>query len=702
MNFYNLCSIVAANKKPISMRETTPSFGVAAARNVPYIEPTFNKIEFQQEKPTVILVSAVGATGKTTLAQVLSHNTSLPLLDLSAHKPVGDNTLTGLLTTAYRVEDLSKVFEGIGQGTFGVIIDGIDEGRSKTTEKGFEAFLDDIARLCAASPTTSFVLLGRTQTLEEAWFYLMDKGIPTGLITISPFDVESARNYIDAFAHGTESSHSAEYRQVRDTILGMLSAAFTDSMPDGEKSFLSFIGYPPVLDAIVTLLREEQNYYRLSGELNAAGVNDLEIELLHRISSYILRREKNQKVVPNILSPLVADMAIKDQERITRAAFEVEEQCMRLVAHCLSRNVAPGWIDEPVIDEKYEAHLVTFLPEHPFITDRKFRSAVFEAVALGTLIMSGREDAVQLALDYADSHKSNYHLVYILHQMAHGNAIPISVLRVLLSAAQEFRSRTASVEISVEGPAQEEHGSASPAGRDVEIQIEISMGADGAQSRGFDFQSVLEPGMPVRLGHRLSSIYVTLPCSVLIEGPNEIEIVAPAEICAPSIALQSPALILRPAGASATPKHVVLEADALESTVGKIASNGIDLVLSVTDRSGLTYPAIQYVEDKKASFRDPLLKEKYLRLRRILVHFRSHSKGALAKYRHKIEHERVLRNALGENILKRCLKDKILRLEGSFYYLEPDAVHMHLGISYDDLSKGRTSDKLVQFLQSIN
>lgn len=702
MNFYNLSSIIAAQKQAIPMREATNSFSVTTARKTPYIEPTFNKIDFQQEKPSVILVSAVGATGKTTLAQILSHDTGLPLLDLSAHKPVGDNTLTGLLTTAFRVDDLSRVFEGISQGSFGVVIDGIDEGRSKTTEKGFEAFLDDVARLCQGSSSTSFVLLGRTQTLEESWLYLTEKGISTGLITISPFDAESARAYIDAFADGPGSGQSAEYRQVRDTILTTLSAAFNDSTPEGEHSFLSFIGYAPVLDAIVTLLQEEHNYYRLGGELNAGAVNDVEIELLHRISSYVLRREKEQKVVPNILVPLVADMPSNEQERITHSTFGVEEQCMRLVAHCLRRPLAPGWIGVPLLDERYEAQLVTFLPEHPFVTDYRFRSAVFEAVALGTLILSAKPEAVQLALDYVDSHKHNYHLVYLLHQMAGGRAIPISVLRVLLGAAQEFRSRTASVEVSVEGPEQGD-GEATPlAEQEVEIQVEIVMGDDGSKSRSFDFRSMLETGTPVRLGYRLSSIFVSLPGEILIDGPNEIEITAPAEICARRIALQSPALVLRPAAATAVPKHVVLEAESLESTVGKIAANGIAFVLSVSDRSGLSYPAIQYVEDKKGSFRDPLLKEKYLRLRRILVHFRSHSKGALAKYRPKIEHERVLRNALGEEILRRCLKDKILTLDGSFYFLEPGAVNEHLGISYDDLSKGRTSEKLLQYLRSVN
>jgi hypothetical protein len=163
MNFYDFVSVLSANKSPMSLQESTNSFGVAPERREPYIEPTLDKTEFERAQPAVILVSAVGATGKTTLAQVLSHRTKLPLLDLAKHKPVGDNTLTGLLTSAFRVEDLSTVFDGIRHGKFGVIIDGIDEGRSKTSEKAFEAFLDDVSRLCKDASTTSFVLLGRTR-----------------------------------------------------------------------------------------------------------------------------------------------------------------------------------------------------------------------------------------------------------------------------------------------------------------------------------------------------------------------------------------------------------------------------------------------------------------------------------------------------------------------------------------------------------
>jgi len=322
MNFYDLASILSAHKSPMSLQESTDSFGVAPERKEPYIEPTLDKSEFEREKPAVILVSAVGATGKTTLAQVLSYRTQLPLLDLAKHKPVGDNTLTGLLTSAFRVADLTAVFEGIRQGKFGVIIDGIDEGRSKTSEKAFEAFLDDISRLCKDAPTTSFVLLGRTQVLEDCWLYLSEKGVSAGLMTILPFDKAGATQYIDKFTGGLSSGHASEYRQVRDAILEKLNASFRGRTVESDQSFLSFIGYPPVLDAIVTLLKEEPNYYRLSGELQGSNVKDVEIELLYRISSYILQREKHHKVDPNILRPLIVGLPQGPRLVLSRAAAE--------------------------------------------------------------------------------------------------------------------------------------------------------------------------------------------------------------------------------------------------------------------------------------------------------------------------------------------------------------------------------------------
>jgi hypothetical protein len=115
ITYCNLKSIITSGKQgPFALQdESCGAFRVAEKRDQPYIEPRFSKEIFDTEKPTIILISAVGATGKTTLAEVLSHETGLPLLDLSKLKPVGENTLTGLLTMAFPVAELSDVLAGI-------------------------------------------------------------------------------------------------------------------------------------------------------------------------------------------------------------------------------------------------------------------------------------------------------------------------------------------------------------------------------------------------------------------------------------------------------------------------------------------------------------------------------------------------------------------------------------------------------------
>ena len=105
---------------------------------------------------------------------------------------------------------------------------------------------------------------------------------------------------------------------------------------------------------------------------------------------------------------------------------------------------------------------------------------------------------------------------------------------------------------------------------------------------------------------------------------------------------------------------MLLESDTLESSLTSIVTNGVDLAIAVAERSGIVFPAIQFVEHKESEPEDPTLQEKFLRLKRILVHFRSHGKGTLAKYRHKIEHTRILGTESGPAILDRLLRDGIL------------------------------------------
>lgn len=700
MDLYNLVAIVASEKKIFKMKAESDSFRVAPKREEPYIEPTFSKVEYHSERPTVILVSAVGATGKSTLAQVLSNQTGLPLLDLGKHKPVGDNTLTGLLTSAFPVGDLSGIFDGLSKGAYGVIIDGVDEGRSKTTEKAFYAFLDDVIRLSSPGSNTTFVLLGRTQTLEECWLYLTDKGAATGLIAIEPFGLEAARKYIDEFTGAAKSAFSSQYLEVRDHILSTLAAAFSVESTAKANKFASFIGYPPVLDAIVTLLRKEPNYHRIRSRLGGAAPGDIEVELLYRITECIAEREKQQKVNPNVLELLIADLPDHDRDTILGGVFGLEAQCMRLVAYCLKKQIRLEEIQEPLINDRYEEQIAPWLLEHPFISGRAFRNVVFEGAALAVLVSSDKPLAVQLGLEYLNSHKYNYHFVYFLHRATADKRIPIACLQALLGSALEFVSTDAFVNISVEGsePLQNLDG---PTGTAISTEIGILMGPDAKKSRTFQFQSEVIEGVPVRLGGQLSSTYVSLPCEVQIASSHEIEFTTPVYISAAKVSINGPSIVLR--GSSKHPdfKFVLLEASVVESNVASIQTNGIDFIVAVNNRSGLAFPIIQFVQDAQRLPADAQLREKYLRLRRILVQFRSHSRGTMARFKPKIENERVAGNPIGQAILNRLLADKVLWLEDSHYFLDPKQVDKHLGITWLNLQKGQTTERLIQYLGSI-
>src|SRR6185312_10023612 len=61
-------------------------------------------------------------------------------------------------------------------------------------------------------------------------------------------------------------------------------------------------------------------------------------------------------------------------------------------------------------------------------------------------------------------------------------------------------------------------------------------------------------------------------------------------------------------------------------------------------------------------------------LRRLILAFRSHSRGRLARFQDKIEHRRITKGALGVAIRERMLRDKILTLEGNMYFLNPVAL----------------------------
>ena len=725
-------------KAPIPLVADPPDFFRVQGRpDNAYIEPTIDKVAFDDEPPpSIILISAVGASGKTRLARELSSSTSLPVLDLGLCRSVGERTLTGVINDFFDRSNVTPVLNGLVDGSFGIIIDAVDEGRSKTNPDGFNAFLDDLINRCRGSETAVFVMLGRTVTLEECWFYLVDKGVNTALAALAPFSLKSATKYIDTFSGGLDTPHRSEYIAVRDQLLDLLKASFTnphqrtDGTDRGE--FLRFLGYPPVLDSIVTLLKEKPNYHALS-QLTEGSV---EAELVYKIATYILHRERDDKILPNVVDDraLLKGLPEDKQREIRETIFNAEEQCVRLVALCLNTTVAIDTIEDPKLNERYEEALEEsrFLPEHPFLENCKgaFRNTVFESLALATLASSANGNFRELAYEYAGQRKSSYHFVYMLAASKRDDMpLDVNCLRFVVDAALEFRSVHAAptsaellpgtvaqqravhsvVDIEIAGVHWED-ADADDQRTSLQVSIELhrSDAVDSEEARqSFDFVSHCDKNTVIVIGSRLAGTRVTVPCALSIGRPEEVvEMTAPVWLSAREIRFNTQRLSLRPqreGEGRSEETGLVAECSVLSAEqLGSIDNSGNRRLLILTE-SETHYPVVDYVERRRAPApSDPDIAQKFLRMKRILLEFRSHGKGALARFCGKIDSQRVLKNVVGERVRDSLLRDGIMRKDGSFYFLNTDKLGEILNVSWQDLRSGGSTSEMMDYLKELS
>ncbi len=702
MQYYGLRSIVASRKTPIASMAPSDSFFIKSERVTPFIEPCFSKTEFPVEKPAILLVSAVGASGKTTTAHALSFDAQLPILDLAAHKAVGDNTLTGIITTAYPVEEIGHVLEGLRNGTHGIIIDGIDEGRSKTTEEAFEAFLDDLIERSKGSIATAIVIFGRSQVLLSTWCYLVDKGADVGLVTIAPFDLDQARAYIDAQVPDRNTSQQQSYEKARDGVLDRLGVAFASSAADGEDAFLSFIGYAPVLDAIGTLLREDSNYHRIQQGLSGDTDGPVEIALLVRICDYLMRRDHDDKALPNFIEAIASDADAATGQQLRQYLYNHEEQCVRVLSRALNRPFPRQLIPDSALNERYEAAVDTWCPDHPFLNNTRVRNPVFAAAAVARCVLSDVPEYRELAFEYAQSHRPTYHLLYIMEVLGEGRKIDVRCFNILMQSCSEFLGTTTAISVEIEGESWEEAAPDEKVTGELVMTIEFP---EKQQERAFSFSGSSDDTKAIALGPYLINAKVTLPCHVELLGRPSLEAIGDCSISARCVRIDTSDLVVR---GFARGKHggaqqeigLFIDAQRAEGHADAVSNVGGQLVIQYVEHS-LDYPLAKYVQRAAKTCADPKLREKYLRLRRILLLFRSHKRGCLAKCRVHVDHQRVLQNELGHRVLAGLLQAKILQKDPIMYYIQKEEFATKLGITWHELRQHGSSPELEGFLRSI-
>ena len=699
MDYYAFKSIVGSRKQPISLGNSSESFFELGKRPEPYIEPDFVKEEFPKEKPAILLVSAVGASGKSTTARALSHDIGLPILDLAKHKPVGDNTLTGVLTSAYPIETVGSVLEGLRAGTHGIIIDGIDEGRSKTNLQGFEAFLDDLIERSRGAASTSIVILGRSQVLLSTWLYLADQGADVAIVRIDPFKLEHAKNYIDAYVPNRNPAQENMYFEARDRLLDRLGAAFTPSH-DSEKAFLSFIGYPPVLDAIATLLREEQNYHKVSQALGDNAEPGLEITLLLKIADFLLDRDRSEKALPNFIEEIASQTDPTLGHQLRQNLYSRDEQCARILARVLGQQFPVQSVPDSTLNDQYERALETWLPEHPFLDGTKIRNAVFEAAVVARCAVSNTEVYREVAFQYVSHARPTYHLLYIMSELAKDLEIEVRLFNMLVQSATDFVGSNDELTVDIEGVAWDE--AELPERSTAVLELGVTF-AEQDEPREFRFHGFVSRTDTVPLGPFLHNVNVVLPCNLDLVGEPRLESAGACRICAKDVRISTADLVVLSAAGGKSSVHeagLYLDAANVSGHAAAVSNKGGAIEICCVSHE-VGYPLAKYVKQREIPPVDPGLMEKYLRLRRIMLEFRSHKKGGLAKYRVKIEHERVVKNDLGRAVLQRLITQGVLTRDTKFYYVDSSQISEVLGVTWPQLRQHQITPELEGFLRGV-
>jgi hypothetical protein len=341
--------------------------------------------------PSVVLISAPAAIGKTMLAGELARLIDGPLWDLAQFR-VGSNFIEGTLLKSYGAVEAGRVLTQLANGDACIVLDALDEAGVRAGTSGFDEFMHD---LCAATsaprPRPAFVVLARADTADLIAMYLEEEPVPYARYSIDFFDKNAAKEVIRRRldkAHAEQSAphrdHAAAFEAAMTQLLDLVVAALSPRTNDpwAEEHIRSFVGYPPVLAAIATFL-DVPNFGALQSELREERFlrwsgDSAAWRMLNEIIEGLLRREQG-KLVSNV-RPRMEPGAQSHGWDAWESLYQPPEQRSRLLHWVLGeplQHALPSDLSGPLRDP-YEDAVTAMLPEHPFRGEQeRFANVVF-------------------------------------------------------------------------------------------------------------------------------------------------------------------------------------------------------------------------------------------------------------------------------------------------------------------------------------
>ena len=656
-----------------------------------------------------IIISAPGAVGKSTLGRAIASRKNALFWDLSKSGIVGDRTLDGMLFNLAG-DRTSEYLEYLSHGLQLLVIDALDEGYAKTgNENAFWNFLGNIAQRAKFSDGVCFVLLGRKQISDDAWFVLSQEGVKTSIYSIEPFDRAQANLYIE---NGVgEERLSEPILDCRDLIFEKLAFSVTgDLAGDSARDFLH---YPPVLDVISELLKEETNPMALKNELlgQSIGAGDKPFAMLQDVIDRLLDREHGKYIgaIQNRVSETAGALEALDWDSL----FGRQEQCHRLLCSSFGASLpdVPPQIPNAAravygraVDDALLMH--TFRQGESILANQVFE-AFLHASALRGLFGGELEDLVREALTSVDRLPNRLLAEFYLEgaDPQAENKIEATHLGIIYDSLLSGDSERCHLRLIIDGP----EPSDLVEGSKIEGVFEFIMTEEhGPNVWVYPVNFVIDTshGYEIAFLRILRNAFITYPGSVTIgDGKPDFRIGPAVELHVDTLKIGSQSLtvggptVLRPE--EEEDDSVILQASTCATPVMTDRPNVYgNQGFFVKWPDSRRFPWWEYplpdIEDDPDS--NEYLTPVYHRFKAIARTFRSHGRGQLARTNQKIDDERVTRGPVGEALLRQLIEDGILVLDGQRYFWIPSRADTLLGVSWQHIRQGQIPDALKGYL----
>ena len=643
----------------------------------------------------VLLVSAPGAVGKTTLARQIAVRTGAMLVNLAEGAAVGAGTMTGGLAR-------TGLYDQFLEGRASVIVDGLDEARIRVTQAGFAAFIEDIVDLVASREQESYgpiVLFGRTGAVEESWLLFSEHNMEPPVLEIGYFDHNNAKDFATIQANHLRGNQHEPDRRAIELILDQLQS---QTLSDGN----AFAGYSPVLIAVAKRVADPKDpeFEANTAQLISRLEHGTEHITLAGIAQSILEREQTKIRSLNLSDPELLDTLYTPEEQFARLVHRVYGHGSNVVLPPMT----------PSDRQAYESALETWVNEHPFLdgVGRQPSSAVFGGLIAAKALRNEAVSDEVLSQELNQSTLVNPFLAefYISSLREEHNAIlgeeQNANLREEQNADVPEISATHIGLIYASLSARLSSGQNASLRIDADVadinnadaEVEISIEGDGDVVLEFTTDSTEH----FRFGRKMQDVTIICPMAALTVGDgSELTLVSP-------LSLQVGTLIL--SGNQVTveqPAHRALEEieDVVDITVEQQAISQVvtlprlagAVALEVRWPGSESWPWSAYSVPERDEG-DPRIYDGINALLRILRLFRSKGKGNLAKYCGAIDHHRRT-YGLGQAMRDQLIREEVLSRKDPFYFLDPDQLMESAGLMYNTVRAGIANETTREFVR---